>query len=71
MTTPEHRAIDAASTQTGAVVSLTPRQAEAADLAARYQAVAGERPSYSWLARRLNVSRTRAFHLMSRVERAR
>jgi len=50
-------------------LALTPRQAEAADLVARYQAVAGERPSYSWLARRMNVSRTRAFHLVSRVEK--
>lgn len=49
---------------------LTPRQAEAAELVQRYRAVAGEEPSCSWLARRLNVSRTRAFHLKSRAEQA-
>lgn len=49
---------------------LTPRQAEAAELVQRYRDVAGEEPSCSWLARRLNVSRTRAFHLKSRAEQA-
>lgn len=50
---------------------LTPRQEEAATLVERYREVAGEEPSCSWLARRLNVSRTRAFHLKSRAEQAR
>lgn len=50
---------------------LTPRQEEAAALVQRYREAAGEEPSCSWLARRLNVSRTRAFHLKSRAEQAR
>lgn len=49
---------------------LTPRQEEAARLVQSYRDVAGEEPSCSWLARRLNVSRTRAFHLKSRAEQA-
>lgn len=48
--------------------ALTPRQAQALELVGRYTDVAGEPPSFSWLARRLGVSRPSAFGL---VERAR
>lgn len=50
---------------------LTPRQAEAVRLADEYQAVAKEPPSFGWLARRLNVSRTSAFHLIQRARATR
>jgi hypothetical protein len=47
--------------------TLTPRQAEAAELAARYQAVAGEPPSCAWIGRRLGISREAARDIMARV----
>lgn len=46
---------------------LTPRQAEAVRLADEYQAVTNESPSYGYLARRLNVSRTAAYNLITRA----
>ena len=52
-------------------VPLTPRQAEAVQLVERYYQAAGEMPSYGWLARRIAISRTSAYHLMARVRQRR
>jgi hypothetical protein len=44
--------------------TLTARQAEAAVLVRSYVEFAGELPSSGWLARRLNVSRQRAYQFL-------
>lgn len=52
-------------------VALPPRQSEALQLVEQYYRVAGEPPSYGWLARKTGISRQGAYDLMRRARERR
>lgn len=58
------------ATAPGAARVLTPRQAEAVAFVAAYQNLTGEIPPARLVGKRLNVSRTAAFNLITRAKAA-